>query len=77
MDAKFFSTKWGAFADNPNSPLLDMGNEVAWGQMYERELEDFRRRQRAKAAAASASYPKEDGCEPGTPPGPTLVGRAG
>jgi hypothetical protein len=59
MDAKFFSTKWGAFADNPNSPLLDMGNEAAWDQMYERELEDFRRRQRAKAAA-SASYPKED-----------------
>lgn len=57
MDAKFFSAKWGAFADNPNSPLLDMGNEAAWDQMYERELEDFRRRQRAKAAA---SYPKED-----------------
>jgi len=67
MTVKFFSTKWGAFADNPNSPLLDMGNEAVWDQMYERELKEFRRRQRAKIVA-STSYLKEDASEPAASP---------
>jgi hypothetical protein len=67
MDAKFFSTKWGAFADNPNSPLLDMGNETAWDQMYERELEDFRRRATRKGRRFRF-ISEGRRCEPVTPP---------
>jgi hypothetical protein len=67
MDVKFLSTKWGAFADDPSSPLLDMGNEAAWDRMYKRELEDFRRRQRAKLVA-STPHLREDNPEPAASP---------
>jgi hypothetical protein len=67
MDVKFFRTKWGAFADDPNSPLLDMGNEAVWDRMYERELEEFRRRQRAKIVA-STPYLKADDSDVTTSP---------
>ncbi len=59
MGVKFLSTKWGPFADDPGSPFLDMGNEAAWDRVYKRELEDFRRRQRAKLTT-SAPHSRDD-----------------
>jgi hypothetical protein len=59
MDVKSFSTKWGAFADDSNSPLADMGNESAWDRRYKRESEEFRRRQRAKIVASTPHLTEE------------------
>lgn len=56
MSAKLLSTKWGPFADDPGSPLMNLGNEAAWDQVYEIELEEFRRRQRAKLAAPETGH---------------------
>ena len=59
MNTKLLSTKWGPFADDPGSPLMNLGNEAAWDQVYEVELEEFRRRQRVKLTAPETGPDQE------------------